>query len=134
MAKILRLQMRMSPPEMICEYCRHWIEAERFGFQDQDNDEDLEPEKQIRRKTAGTRKCRMVGKDIGNRSPSCIDFDVNRDFWCHRNSQYYDVVVCIARQRKAFENCPGCSQGRLLWKYICFKNIEAITKEDNNGL
>jgi hypothetical protein len=107
------------------------MEAERYGFQD--GEEDSESEKQIRRKTTGSRRCRITNKDVIGRNPSCVNFSINRDFWCRVNSQCYDVIVCIARQKKSFENCPDCQQGRLLWEYVSAKNIEIILKGAENG-
>jgi len=110
---------------MSCKYCVHWLEALSHGFQEQDEDADAEfVEKQVRRKTAGTRKCLVTNKEVGIHNVSCPDFVLYHNFYCTKLSQQNSVLACIARQRKQHEDCKGCRQGSLLWRYIQATQLE----------
>ena len=125
--KIRRFETNLAVLPMMCEYCSSWSSAERYGFQDQDEGDET-AEKQVRRKTTGSRRCLRANKDVLAKTPSCKDFTLHPVFWCQRNSQVYDAIVCIARQKKKFENCPGCRQGAMLWRYFT-----AFTFQENKG-
>lgn len=118
MPKITRYKLNNVPP-MACKYCLHWLEALSHGFQEQDEDADAEfLEKQVRRKTAGTRKCLVTNKEVLGWQSSCPNFVLYHIFWCERHYQQNAVPACIARQKNQHEDCKRCRQGGLLWKYI----------------
>jgi len=119
--KIVRVKFG-NIPEMPCKYCIYWREAKRFGFQDED--EENESEKQTRRTTAGTRKCTPADKEVKLTDPSCPDFVMYHNFWCNKNEQWKHIYACISCQKKVFgeyefsPECKNCRQGILLWKFV----------------
>jgi hypothetical protein len=121
MEKIVRFSFEKIP-SMPCNLCSHWRDAKRTGFLEDDENE--EQEKQTRRKTAGTRNCNVSKKEVGPVDEACENFLMHHDFWCRKNCQWYDVVVCIARQHRNQEGCGKCSQGGLIWKYIRATKLE----------
>lgn len=123
--------MSISMPSMICRYCSYWYQAKRGGFQEQDNEEESS-EKQIRRSTIGARLCHKAQADVTEKDPVCEHFSLYWHFWCDRCDQYYDIVICIARQQKSYPVCYRCRQGGLIWSYVKFKAIQDIRKEINN--
>lgn len=128
--KILRINLSPSMPSMICRYCSHWYQAKRGGFQD--NDEDSESEKQIRRSTVGARLCHEAGVDVLEKDLVCERFSLYWNFWCDHCDQCYDIDICIARQQKNYPDCYRCRQGGLIWSYVKFKAITDLRKEMNN--
>jgi hypothetical protein len=109
-----------------CLYCTRWIEAERSGYQDQEENND-EPKRQ--RKSEGTRKCLLTKKEISLHTNACEDFSLHHDFWCKRNEYWLDIKSCLSRQEKQLEGCQGCKQGSLI---LTFSNMNKENKNENN--
>lgn len=98
MTKILRFNDLPAVPNLTCRYCEHWIHAEKIDSE--------------------TKRCRAVRKEIRRKDSSCDQFQLHDDFWCDRCEQGYTMGICIARQKRSFEKCYNCKQGRPLWDYI----------------
>jgi len=91
---------------MFCGNCQSFLGSKKCIA-----DEDSEEEGKFR-------NCRVGGQKVTSRSTSCNEFKLKHTFFCQRHDQSYDVLMCLARQKK---NHPGCSvrcqQGKMFKRY-----------------
>lgn len=98
MAKILRMSVKIKNDGMQCRYCEHFRHNE-------------EPEDSCFINRGKKRSFEANGS-------ICEEFLLKSFFWCKKNGQQLDIVVCVARQKKGNEDCGRCDQGDRIFKYM----------------
>ncbi len=59
----------------------------------------------------GERFCGTIFKFVGAGTKSCPDIHPSTIFWCRKNSQWYDISICINRKRNGLDSkCTHCGQ------------------------
>lgn len=111
MPKILRGKFNIIPAVLMsCRYCTHWINADRNGYLDQENEDGTKKQ----RIAEGVRKCLISQSDVDRKTIACDDFVLHKSFWCNKGEHFLDIIVCISRQNKRQEGCCFCRQGTLI--------------------
>ena len=86
-----------------CRYCKHFHE--------------------IQNGNGGIDRCPKTGRRVYKEAPICDDFSLFPFFFCEKNGQQYDIVVCLARQEKNI--CSRkCIQGKTIKRYCETLNQE----------
>ena len=80
---------------MICSYCKGYCESSA--------------------RTLSGRFCRSVMKEVEGIQEACPKFVQNPIFWCNKQDQWTDVLVCQHRKKLRREGCVNCKQGKLFF-------------------
>ena len=111
MARIIRMPVKIRNDGMECGYCQSFKGTE-------------EPEDAcLLHRRAEKRKFEFTGS-------TCEDFVLYLFFYCRRNVQRLDIVVCVARQDRGTEGCYNCEQGERIFNYV--KSEEAKFNENQS--
>lgn len=79
---------------MKCQYCDHFYKAQDRRLQKQ-NDKVIYSE----------RYCRLNQAYVTGDNKICDDFIITKSFWCNKEENWLDIIVCIHRQNKGYCKC-----------------------------
>ena len=84
------------------------------------------------RSTEG-RYCSIIRENVVLTSAKCEKFKAYPFFWCRKNEQWLDLVVCSARQKKNEEGCRRCKSQREKTNYIGRLQRKAMSENGNEA-
>jgi len=85
-----------------CRYCRNYTRSEKTNGIDD------------RGRKSIHRLCIVTEEDITSDTIACDEFEKVKTFYCDRDHNRYDIIVCISRQDKKKKGCLKCKQGKII--------------------